>query len=121
MDNFYRANPDWYGLLKVHAKRMRDNPTEAEMALWQYLKGKKLGVGFRRQCVILDFIADFYAPDSDMIIEVDGGYHDTDEQIVLDETRTERLKNKGYRIIRFTNEEVLCDIDNVITTIKNNL
>ena len=72
MDDFHRANPDWYPLLKEHARRMRNNPTEAEDFLWRQLKGKGLNTSFKRQCVILDFIADFYSPSANLIIEVDG-------------------------------------------------
>lgn len=98
---------------------MRDNPTEAEAALWQLLKGGSLGIGFKRQVVILDYIADFYASKLNLIIEVDGGYHITDEQTPLDESRTKRLEKMGYRILRFTNEEVLFTPEKVIEKIKS--
>ena len=119
MNDFHRVNPDWYPLLKEHARRMRNNPTEAEDFLWRQLKGKGLNTSFKRQCVILDYIADFYSPSANLIIEVDGGYHQTDEQQTLDEIREEKLKKQGYRILRFTNEQVLFDIDRVLTKIKD--
>jgi phosphoribosylamine--glycine ligase len=98
---------------------MRNNPTEAEDFLWRQLKGKGLNTTFKRQCVILDYIADFYSPSANLIIEVDGGYHQTDEQQTQDEIREEKLKKQGYRILRFTNEQVLFDIDRVLTKIKD--
>ena len=119
MNDFHRANPDWYPLLKEHARRMRNNPTEAEDFLWRQLKVKGLNTSFKRQCVILDYIADFYSPSANLIIEVDGGYHQTDEQQTLDEIREEKLKKQGYRILRFTNEQVLFDIDRVLTKNKD--
>ncbi len=119
MNDFHLANPDWYPLLKEHARRMRNNPTEAEDFLWRQLKGKGLNTTFKRQCVILDYIADFYSPSANLIIEVDGGYHQTDEQQTQDEIREEKLKKQGYRILRFTNEQVLFDIDRVLTKIKD--
>ena len=119
MNDFHRVNPDWYPLLKEHARRMRNNPTEAEDFLWRQLKGKGLNTSFKRQCVILDYIADFYSPSANLIIEVDGGYHQTDEQQTLDEIREEKLKKQGYRILRFTNEQVLFDIDRVLTKNKD--
>ena len=119
MNDFHRANPDWYPLLKEHARRMRNNPTEAEDFLWRQLKGKGLNTSFKRQCVILDYIADFYSPSANLIIEVDGGYHQTDEQQTLDEIREEKLKKQGYRILRFTSEQVLFDIDRVLTKNKD--
>ena len=117
MDDFHRANPDWYPLLKEHARRMRNNPTEAETFLWKQLKAQGLGVAFKRQCIILDFIADFYCPSANLIIEVDGGYHLQEEQQQLDKEREERLQAKGYNILRFTNEQVLFDIDKVLKDI----
>lgn len=118
MDDFHRACPDVYHLLKEYAKQMRKNPTEAEAFLWHNIRNKALGIEFKRQVVILDYIADFYAPEQQLIIEVDGGYHNTPEQMVLDEDRTMRLESMGYNILRFTNEEVLCDIENVIYKIR---
>ena len=117
MDDFHRANPNWYPLLKEHARRMRNNPTEAETFLWKQLKAQGLGVAFKRQCIILDFIADFYSPLANLIIEVDGEYHQAEEQQQLDKEREERLQAKGYNILRFTNEQVLFDIDKVLKDI----
>ena len=117
MDDFHRANPDWYPILKEHARRMRNNPTDAEAYLWKQLKAQGLGAAFKRQCVILDFIADFYCPSANLIIEVDGGYHLQEGQHKLDEEQEDRLRAKGYNILRFTNEQVLFDIDNVIKDI----
>lgn len=96
---------------------MRNNPTEAEAFLWKQLKGKGLGSDFKRQCIILDFIADFYCPSANLIIEVDGGYHLQEEQQQLDKEREERLQAKGYNILRFTNEQVLFDTDKVLKDI----
>ncbi len=98
---------------------MRANPTKAEEVMWQLLKNDSLGVSFKRQCVILDFIADFFAPALNLIIEVDGEYHNEEEQMILDEARTHRLKNKGYNILRFTNDEVLCHTEYVIRIIED--
>lgn len=106
MNDFHWANPDWYPLLKEHARRMRNNPTDAEFFLWKQLKGNGLKTSFKRQCVILDYIADFYSPTSNLIIEVDGGYHKRDEQQKLDEVREKKLKEQGYRLLRFTNEQI---------------
>jgi len=118
MEDFHRACPDVYPLLKEYAKRMRKFPTEAEAVLWHNIRNKSLGIEFKRQVVILDYIADFYAPEQQIIIEVDGGYHDVPEQMVLDEARTKRLESVGYNILRFTNEEVLNDIETVLYKIR---
>ena len=103
-------------LLLDNAKEMRSNPTEAESVLWLQLKGKKLGVKFRRQHPIDSFIADFVCLDKKLIIEVDGEIHDFQQE--ADALRTERLNELGYEVLRFKNEEVLADIDNVLTKIS---
>lgn len=69
----------------------------------------------------MDFIADFYCPLANLVIEIDGGYHQTEEQQRLDKEREERLQTKGYNILRFTNEQVLFDIDNVLRDITKAL
>ena len=97
---------------------MRNNPTDAEAFLWNNIRNKSLGIEFKRQVVILDYIVDFYAPEQQLIIEVDGGYHDVPEQVLLDEARAERLETMGYNILRFTNEEVLNDIETVLYKIR---
>jgi len=115
------ADPFLYSLLKDFAKKLKANPTEAEKVLWNYLKGSQLGKPFRRQHIIGEFIADFICLPAHLIIEIDGGYHQLPEQQLSDEQRTDWLNQHGYSVIRFTNEQVLFDIDNVILTIKNNI
>ena len=112
------ADPINYGLLKENAKRMRRNPTEAEAVLWQALKTNNLGLHFRRQHVIHDFIVDFLCYDRKMTIELDGGYHNTAEQKEYDEYRTEELKRLGYTELRFTNEEVIGNLNAVLMQIE---
>ncbi|MCB0398804.1 MAG: leucine--tRNA ligase [Winogradskyella sp.] len=106
-------------LLIERAKEMRANPTDAEAALWAQLKGKKLGVKFRQQHLIGDYIVDFVCLDKKLIVEVDGKIHDY--QIEADEERTVRLENDYYKVIRFKNEEVLGDIDSVLIKIEEAL
>ncbi len=114
----HTADPMMYGLLKEHAEEMRNNPTEAEKVLWKALRAKGLGVKFRQQHIIEDFIVDFYCNEYKVTIEVDGGYHNVEKQIKSDAERTARLKELGYTELRFSNEEILCDIDNVLKKIK---
>lgn len=116
--DYQTADPLLYSLLKEYAYRMRINPTEAESILWQQLKGKALGQPFRRQHIIGPFIADFICVPRKLILEIDGGYHQLPDQQISDEERTQWLEAKGYKVIRFTNEEVIADIDSVINTIK---
>jgi very-short-patch-repair endonuclease len=102
--------------LKPLAREMRKEPTEAEDVLWQHLRGKQLGVRFRRQHAIDRFIVDFYARDPRLIIEVDGSIHETQEE--YDSMRQAFLESLGYRVLRFTNEQVLQDIQGVLAVIR---
>ena len=91
------------------ARMMRKEHTEAEDKLWQLLRNNQLGVKFRRQHPIDAYIVDFMCLQERLIVEVDGGYHESDEQKYYDTNRTEVLKNIGFEILRFTNDEVLAD------------
>ncbi|MEO8795555.1 MAG: DUF559 domain-containing protein, partial [Daejeonella sp.] len=102
-----------------NAKEMRHTPTEAENELWQNLRAKQTGFKFRRQHPILDYIADFICIEQKIIVEVDGGYHSGIDQIESDKSRTEALKEFGYRVIRFTNKEVLSNPTLVVKKIKS--
>lgn len=116
--NFFKtANPDRYKLLKSFAKENRNHATEAEKVLWSMVKGNALGAKFLRQHIIQDYIADFVSLDSYLIIEVDGAYHFTSEQIQWDAYRTEELEKIGFKVIRFKNEEVLFETDKVMDSI----
>ena len=110
--------PDRYGVLKDFANENRKNMTDAERVLWNGLRTIP-ETRFRRQHPIGDYIADFICMKHKLVVEVDGGYHSEPRQQEDDETRTHNLENLGYNVIRFTNEEVLFDTDNVITKIKN--
>lgn len=93
--------------------------TEAESVLWNYIRNKALGTKFLRQHILGDYIGDFVSVEHKIVIEVDGGYHLQDGQIVKDYHRTEFLEHMGYTVVRFSNEEVLMDTDNVIRKIKD--
>ena len=118
---FRWAASDRYNLLKDFAKENRKNSTLAEDILWGNIRNKQLGVEFRRQHIIADFIADFVCIDKMLIIEVDGGYHSEREQIEEDGVRTEILNKLGFRVIRFSNEEVQFNIEDVLQKIQNTL
>jgi len=118
---YQNADPAYYAQLKEWAKRMRSNPTEAESILRNYVRANHLGHKFLFQYIIGQFIVDFFCPDCKLIIEVDGGYHSEPEQEYDDEQRTKMLEGLGYRVIRFTNEQVLFDINNVLIEIKRYL
>ena len=118
---YQTADPSQYHLLREYAQYNRNHPTEAESLLWEYLRANALGESFKRQHIIGDYIVDFLCVSSKLIIELDGGYHLLPEQTASDELRSEWLQSKGYRVIRFTNEELFSNIDKVLETIKDNL
>ena len=120
-NKFKTAHPFNYEILKENAKENRKHQTEAEAALWEVLRANQLGEKFRRQHIIGDFIVDFVALNSKLIIEVDGAYHDDAEQMEADKLRSEFLNEAGFKVLRFTNEQVLQDTDNTIKEIKANL
>ena len=113
------ADPMNYALLKEHAERMRKNPTEAEAILWEAVKSNGIGLHFRRQHIIEDFIVDFLCYDKKLTIELDGGYHEDKEQQEADAYRTSRLKQLGYKELRFKNAEVVGNLDGIIRHIKD--
>ena len=110
-----------YGLLKENAKANRNNMTEAESAFWSLAKGSGLGEKCRRQYIIGEYIVDFFFRKSMLIVELDGGYHFTEEQQKEDAIRQSWLEHMGYNVLRFTNEEVLLNTERVISKIKFNL
>ena len=115
------ADPCLYEELKEKAENMRKNPTEAESAMWEMLRGKNLDAKFRRQHIIGDYIVDFVCLDKQLVVEIDGGYHNDPEQQKLDRQRTNFLQSKGFSVLRFTNEEVIGNTDETLTIIRNAL
>lgn len=113
------ADASLYKILQERALQHRNYPTQAEAVLWEYLKGNRLGAKFRRQHLIGQYIPDFVCLSKQLIIEVDGGYHFIGDQIISDEQRTAYLESFGYHVIRFTNEEVLADTQNVLQKIRH--
>ncbi len=109
-----------YEKTKFLAREMRTNPTPAENHLWQRIRKQQvLGFKFRRQYPIDRFIVDFYCTEARLVIEVDGGIHETQEE--ADQLRTELLESLGLRVLRFTNGEVLQYADAVVERIGEEL
>jgi very-short-patch-repair endonuclease len=91
--------------LKQRARAFRHHPTASEALLWSRLKGKALGVQFRRQCIVGDFIVDLLASSIKLAVEIDGGYHE--RQVSLDARRQQRLQRAGYRVLRLPRDLVM--------------
>lgn len=110
-----------YQLLLEKAQKMRNNPTEAESLLWQYLRRNGLKEHFRQQHPICGYIPDFVCLRLRLIIEINGGYHSEGEQQEQDKIRQDYLEKEGFSFLRFTNEEVLYDTDETIGIIKDTI
>lgn len=118
---YYTANDYSYGFLKEKASKNRKTQTLAEQMLWEKIRSNKLGIHFRRQHVIGNYIVDFVCLKNNLVIEVDGEYHNNKSQREADAYRTWYLNGRGYRVIRFTNEEIIADVEQAVTTIIHNL
>ena len=100
------------------AKMLRKNMTEQEKILWNILRNNKFyGLKFKRQVPIGNYVVDFACEIHNLIIELDGGQHNEPDNIEYDKQRTEFLENKGYKVLRFWNNEIDDNIDGVCEVI----
>lgn len=106
-----RSNPK----TKHQAIMLRKESTPAEIKLWSRIRNDQLGVTFRRQHAVGNYIPDFYSAKAKLIIELDGGQHLQQEE--YDAKRTKYLEAQGYKVIRFWNNQVMNDIDGVMRAI----
>jgi very-short-patch-repair endonuclease len=98
-----------------NAGKLRKDPTPAERKLWSKIRDDQLGVNFRRQHAVGNYIPDFVCIEKKLIIELDGSQHLEQEE--YDEDRTKYLESLGYRVLRFWNSAVIKSIDGVILAI----
>lgn len=103
--------------LIAHARRLRHESTDAETRLWRRLRGKQLGVRFRRQHPIGGYIVDVYCPQARLVIELDGGGHASEEQRRSDERRDRALRQRGLTVLRVWNPDVVERMDAVLEQI----
>ena len=101
--------------LKSHVRRLRRDATGAERLLWRKLRDRQLGAKFRRQIQIGPYICDFVSHDARLVIEVDGGQHGSRQE--YGDARSRYLQERGYRVVRFWNNQVLDNIDGVVRAI----
>lgn len=98
------------------ARELRQNQTQAETKLWEYLRAHRLnGLGFRRQQALGNYIVDFCCPQHMLIVEIDGSQHFEPEQ--YDNERTAWLESQGWRVLRFNNREAMQETEAVLTVI----
>ena len=105
-------------LLRLHANAasMRQTPTASERLLWQRLKGRQIGVQFRRQVVWGSFILDFFASSVGLVVEVDGGYHA--ERRAADARRDDKLRRAGLTVVRVAAEVVIADVERAVAVVR---
>ncbi len=101
-----------------HAQILRKNMTDAERLLWSRIRAKQLGAKFRRQQLIGSYVVDFICFNKKLIIELDGGQHYENDK---DVQRDNFLKARGYRVLRFWNNEVMRNIEGVLEVIRENV
>jgi very-short-patch-repair endonuclease len=103
---------------RTRAKQLRRTMTRAETLLWRHLKGHRLArLGFRRQAPMGNYIADFVAHSCKLVVEIDGESHDFEERLRKDDLRDEWFASRGYRVLRFTNGDVMKNLEGVALTI----
>ena len=106
----------------ILAKQLRKNMTKEEKILWQILRAKRFcGYKFKRQVLIGNYIVDFLCSDVNLVIELDGGQHNEKNNIISDKKRTEFLKEHGFKVLRFWNNEITQNIKAVEEAILNEL
>ena len=100
------------------ARTLRSNLTDGERILWSRLRDlKQIGLHFRRQAAFDKYVADFCCHSAKLIVELDGDQHGSDANVAYDAERTAYLNARGYRVLRFTNGEVLRECDRVVDSI----
>ncbi len=109
---------DWNSSIDF-AKQNRSNPTEAEKIIWESIRASRLGAKFRRQHPIYKYIVDFVCIEKKLIVEIDGKIHEFQKE--ADDFRTAELNRFGFRVIRFTNEEVVSALESVLSKIREEL
>ncbi len=108
--------------LRQLSQNLRKNMTDAEKLLWSKLRMKQLkGYMFSRQKPLGEYIADFYCHQAKLVIEVDGGQHFSDESIEYDNVRGQFIESMGLTVLRFTNSDVIENIEGVVETIEEKL
>jgi very-short-patch-repair endonuclease len=106
----------------ILARKLRQEQTDVEKILWFQLRNRQLNsVKFKRQQRIGQYIVDFVTLEKKIIIELDGGQHNTETGKTLDAERTKWLESEGYQVIQFWNNDVTENLENVLETIMNAL
>ena len=109
-------------ILKLRRKDLRKSETDSEKMLWKYLRNKQFyGIKFLRQYSVGPYILDFYCPRARLAVELDGGGHAEIDQKIYDRDRTNYIKDKDIKVIRFWNTDILKNTEAVLETIKSKI
>ncbi|MFH1564581.1 MAG: DUF559 domain-containing protein [bacterium] len=103
--------------LKQISRDLRNNMTKEEIILWSKLRKNQFNVKFVRQKIVGNYVVDFYCHKASLIIELDGSQHYSEEGLQKDKIRDEYFKNKGLKVLRFSNIEILKNLDDVLRII----
>ena len=118
MNNFHSKNYTEKAFNNARQLRKREITTEAEKLLWYYIKNKQIdNFKFRRQVAIGNYIVDFLCSEKKLIVELDGGQHNYDNNMAYDSNRTSFLERLGYRVIRFWDNDIFKNMNDVLQTI----
>ena len=104
--------------LKDIRQSLRANPTKAEEILWKFLRRNQLGYKFRRQFSVNNVVADFCCEQLKLVVELDGWTHDFETTQLKDVRKQKMLESNGYKVIRYTNEQVYGDIGVIVDGLK---
>ncbi|MBM3920941.1 MAG: endonuclease domain-containing protein [Sphingomonadales bacterium] len=108
--------------LKGIAQKLRNNSSKPEIIFWNQIKQNKCkGYDFHRQKPLLNYIVDFYCPELNLIIEIDGKYHDSENQSEKDAERDEALKEWNLTVIRIAASEILNDVSEVMGILESQI
>jgi very-short-patch-repair endonuclease len=111
-----RNQPEWRvsADTRKHARTLRRDSTKAEQIIWRAVRAHRLnGVGFRRQTPIGPYIVDFISHAAKLVVELDGGQHFDDVHEARDARRDRFLRSKGFRVLRFSNHDVMTNLEGV--------
>jgi very-short-patch-repair endonuclease len=106
---------------RIWARSLRNHATQCERLLWQHIRCNKLGFRFHRQSILFGWIADFYCPAKKLVVEIDDPSHRQLKKKAKDAVRDRVLQEKGFRTLRFANEEVLVRLPEVVFAIRGAL
>ena len=104
---------------RSRSRDLRRNATDAERLLWKHLRQRQFeGLHFRRQVPIGSYFADFLCHQYKLIVEIDGGHHNSSTQTEYDKTRDDFLRDQGFQVLRFWNNDVMGNLEGVLSSIR---